>query len=245
MDIKLLMNKTLIDVFEKLKKTKYKDLYQINEKAGTTEEISKTFRELGSRVNTLAFIFFSRKVLFSVSEKIQKVPESKLLTNPDGAMIVLLLGAFSPLLKNIIGGNFRSAFDGDKYMIFGSLFDMDDIKKLKEELREDIKNHEEIFNEWVHWMIYKSDAEKSYDEKLFNVVSNFAVKLKKHQSIEELEKAGEPLLELYNSKEGNEAVWRNERKKHGFPDKTEELYLSILRILVLSDVIYSCGHNME
>lgn len=239
------MSMTLLDVFEKLKNTKYKDLYQINEKAGTMQEISETFKELGSRVNTSAFIFFSRKVLISVSEKMQKVPESKLLTNPDGAMIVLVLGAFSPLLKDILAGNFKSAFDRDKFMIFGSLFDIDYIKKLKEELKGDIKMHEEIFNKWVHWLIHDYEKEKSSEEKLFEVASSFATKLKEHKSIKELEKVSKPLLELYNSKEGNEAVWRNERKKHGFPDKTEELYLSIVRILVLSDVIYSSGYIME
>lgn len=241
----MVMNKTLIDIFDRLKNTKYEDFYQINEKAGTEEEISKTFKELSSRVNTSAFIFFSKKVLVPISEKIQTVPESKLLASSDGRIIVLLLSAFAPTLKNILNGNLKSHFEIDKFIVFESLFDMDYIKQIKVELEEDMIKHVHVFNEWIHWLIYDYDTEKSSEEKLFKAASDFAVKVKNHKSIKELEKASEPLLELYNSKEGNAAFWRNKRKKYGFPDKTEELYLSIVKMLVILDVIYSCGFDME
>ncbi len=239
----MFMNKTLIDVFEKLKKTKYKDLYQINPKVGTMEEITQTFKELGLRMSALAFIFFCKKVLIPVSGKMAKVPQDRLLTNPDGAMVVLVLGAFSPVLKDIMSGKIAS-FDIEKMKIFRSVL-KEDLPLIREELQKDIEVHQKTFDVWIDWLINHYEEEKSSDEKLFEVVSKFATSLKEHKSIKELEEAGKPLLDLYNTKEGNEAVWRTQRVKHGFPGKTEELYFSIVNILILSDVVYSSGYTME
>ncbi len=239
------LNKTLLEIFEKLKDTQYKDIYEINI-PDSCDELSEDFKSFGLRLNVSGFIFFYKKILLPIYGELVKIPEEK-LANFEGFLISSVLAGLGRSMEKLAEEKETPCFDIEKMSIYLELFSSD-FKTYVEEANQRISKNSEIFNDWKNWLVNEYQSEKESEEKLISFASNFQeviIKNTDNISLDEVKNAGKPFGDFVKTKEGQKAFFKNELDNIGLPNKTEVLYFSLINTIVLIDIIFSCRQSLE